>query len=209
MNFTMSNAARFLGNPETPGTHNCIGIACPVCVEAEREAASKRIAARQQTPQQLPLVDANQPFVPAPAALETAAKALQFITAGNAYFTIRSQKTGVRYTYRVNVSKPNEKYTKATTFVSLLTGPQNTEDYSYLGMISNGQFRLTRASRMKADSTPVKAFQWVWSALQAGKLPPATEIWHEGRCGRCGRKLTVPESIEAGIGPECAGKVGL
>ena len=27
--------------------------------------------------------------------------------------------------------------------------------------------------------------------------------WHEGRCGRCGRKLTVPESIEAGYGPEC------
>jgi len=29
------------------------------------------------------------------------------------------------------------------------------------------------------------------------------EIWHEGRCGRCNRKLTVPASIALGIGPEC------
>lgn len=33
------------------------------------------------------------------------------------------------------------------------------------------------------------------------------EVWHEGKCCRCGRKLTVPESIESGIGPECAGKM--
>lgn len=32
------------------------------------------------------------------------------------------------------------------------------------------------------------------------------QVWHEGRCGRCGRKLTVPSSIETGLGPECAGK---
>lgn len=30
------------------------------------------------------------------------------------------------------------------------------------------------------------------------------EVWHEGSCGRCGRKLTVPSSIETGLGPECA-----
>lgn len=33
--------------------------------------------------------------------------------------------------------------------------------------------------------------------------------YHEGRCGRCRRKLTVPESIINGIGPVCAAKGGL
>lgn len=33
------------------------------------------------------------------------------------------------------------------------------------------------------------------------------EVWHAGSCCRCGRKLTVPSSIESGIGPECAGKL--
>jgi len=32
--------------------------------------------------------------------------------------------------------------------------------------------------------------------------------YHEGRCGRCARRLTVPESIINGIGPECAKKFG-
>lgn len=34
------------------------------------------------------------------------------------------------------------------------------------------------------------------------------EIWHEGKCGRCGRQLTVPESIESGFGPECVKMIG-
>jgi hypothetical protein len=36
-----------------------------------------------------------------------------------------------------------------------------------------------------------------------GVLGRLLEVWHEGRCGRCGRALTVPESVERGIGPEC------
>jgi len=28
-------------------------------------------------------------------------------------------------------------------------------------------------------------------------------VFHEGACGRCGRTLTVPESIASGFGPEC------
>lgn len=32
--------------------------------------------------------------------------------------------------------------------------------------------------------------------------------YHEGRCGRCARRLTVPRSIINGIGPECEKKAG-
>lgn len=32
--------------------------------------------------------------------------------------------------------------------------------------------------------------------------------YHEGRCGKCARVLTVPESIINGIGPICAKKMG-
>jgi hypothetical protein len=142
-----------------------------------------------------------------PASLTEPARALQFIKAGNAYFTVRSQKTGVRYTFRVAKAKPQpgrEHWTGNSYFVSLLTGPENTSDYTYVGMIRDGSFRLTQASTMQADSGPVAAFRWVWGFLNLKQMPPQAEIWHEGRCGRCGRMLTVPESIEAGIGPECA-----
>jgi hypothetical protein len=37
-----------------------------------------------------------------------------------------------------------------------------------------------------------------------GKL----HYYHEGRCGRCARRLTVPESIVNGLGPVCLEKMG-
>jgi hypothetical protein len=51
------------------------------------------------------------------------------------------------------------------------------------------------------------AFAWFWDRLRNGNLPEQVEVHHEGRCGRCGRALTVPESIESGFGPECINHV--
>ena len=43
----------------------------------------------------------------------------------------------------------------------------------------------------------MKAFSWAWSHLVGEVLPnEQLEIWHEGRCARCNRKLTVPEDLE-------------
>ncbi len=138
----------------------------------------------------------------------TSAKiALTFMLAGNAYFTVRSTKTGTRYTFRIAKAKDDknsERFHADTYFVSMLTGSSNESDYSYMGIIRDKQFRTTARSRFVANSTPVLAFKWMFSILLADHMPSTMELWHEGRCGRCGRKLTVPESIEAGIGPECA-----
>ena len=38
-------------------------------------------------------------------------------------------------------------------------------------------------------------------------LQDFVEIWHEGKCGKCGRPLTVPSSIENGLGPSCLKKL--
>jgi hypothetical protein len=46
-------------------------------------------------------------------------------------------------------------------------------------------------------------FQYVINKLKLKNLPDFIEVWHEGKCGKCGRTLTVPSSIESGIGPEC------
>lgn len=55
------------------------------------------------------------------------------------------------------------------------------------------------------------AFPYLWSVLtqQEGKtVPAALEVWHEGRCCRCCRVLTVPASVEMGYGPDCAEDIG-
>lgn len=127
--------------------------------------------------------------------------AAEFFLAGKAIATLISDKTGTRFTYRVrkveNVGKPT------VWFVSLLTGPDNTASYTYVGMITaDKQFRLTKASKLAASSSPVAAFLWSWKGLVAGELKGVT-VYHAGRCGRCGRVLTVPESVQSGYGPEC------
>ena len=49
----------------------------------------------------------------------------------------------------------------------------------------------------------VKVFNYIVNKLQSNNLPDFIEIYHDGRCGKCGRQLTVPASIETGFGPEC------
>lgn len=149
--------------------------------------------------------------------LQTAKAALDYIMAGNAYFTLRSKATGTRYTYRVSLAtckKCGKSFTcecgiPLPHFVNLLTGPENTSDYTYLGVIRQGKFWLTGASKMQKTSKPVRAIEWTLGILRTGDLPDNLEIWHDGNCGRCGRTLTVPESVERGIGPECAARMGL
>lgn len=61
------------------------------------------------------------------------------------------------------------------------------------------------------DTSDMKAkvFPWLWQKYvdPVRNLPSQIEVWHEGRCGACGRRLTVPESIANGLGPVCAGHV--
>lgn len=120
----------------------------------------------------------------------------RFVLAGNATLTLRSKMTGTRFTYRIR--KPSET---SPHFVKVLTGP---EDYTFLGTIfKEKDWAHGRRSPIAADALSSKAFAWFWHAMQHNIMPLALEVWHEGRCCRCGRALTVPESIRSGIGPEC------
>jgi len=133
----------------------------------------------------------------------SAVDAIAFMQAGMARFTLRSVKTGTRFTYRMTESEDGKVF-----FVGLLTGSDNDTSYSYLGIVNTYGFRRTAKSRIGKDEPGHKAFAWTWRQLSEGHLPDVLEVWHEGHCGRCGRTLTVPESIAAGIGPECSRRIG-
>jgi len=69
-------------------------------------------------------------------------------------------------------------------------------------------FHGGQKARVGKDAPSVKAFDWFWRHMAQGDdVSTLVEVHHEGRCGRCGRALTVPESIKSGFGPECIGKV--
>ena len=125
----------------------------------------------------------------------------KFLLAGNATLTVRSVKTGTRFTFRVR--KPDDS---KPHFVSVLNGPNNETDYCYLGTIFSGiTYVHGKKSRVTPEAPSAVAFNWLWAQRNAD-LTGKVELFHENRCCRCGRKLTTPESVEAGIGPECASK---
>lgn len=125
---------------------------------------------------------------------------LQFILAGNALFTVENTATGNRFTFKVR--KPDDD---KPHFVSVLTGPDNEHDYAFLGTVFDPRsYRHGRRSRIAQDAPSAKAFEWLFRQLSTGHpLPPQVRLCHCGKCGRCGKTLTVPESVESGFGPEC------
>lgn len=128
----------------------------------------------------------------------------KFVLAGNATFTLTSKKTGKRFTYKVRQPQPDKPH-----FVSLLSGANNESDFNFLGTIfSDTAFVHGKRSRISRKAPSAMAFNWFWDHIN--NLPEdKVEVHHEGKCCRCGRKLTVPSSIESGIGPECAAHMGI
>jgi hypothetical protein len=127
----------------------------------------------------------------------------QFVLAGNAVFTLQSKKTGERFTYRVRAAETGPMH-----FVSVLTGPNNSTDWKYLGFLRRSVYFYGGSKAKIGRFAPsARAFLWFWTNTMRGVAMPSLEVHHEGRCGRCGRPLTVPESIQSGFGPECSTKV--
>lgn len=88
----------------------------------------------------------------------------------------------------------------------LLTGPDNTNDFAGVAFVMGREARVWK--RFK-DAVELRA---ALDVLMACDLEGAKELGEayalvSGRCWRCNRTLTTPESIRNGIGPECARKL--
>lgn len=124
----------------------------------------------------------------------------QFVTAGRAIFTVQNNRND-HYTYRVQRGHNSD----SPLFVSMLSGP---DQYTYIGILTRqGTCQITAKSSITANSTGYKVFNWAMAVIkQLTPLPDGYSIQHEGRCARCGRALTDPESIRTGFGPYCRTK---
>ena len=133
--------------------------------------------------------------------IEGGDRAIEFILAGKAKITIRSDKTGKHYTYKIR------KGDGELWFVSGLT---ERAVYRYLGTLFPEGFRATAKSQHKKYrwlAVNFEAFDWFWRKLNSEKaIPPGVSLFHAGKCGMCGIELTDPVSLKEGYGPECRKK---
>jgi hypothetical protein len=136
---------------------------------------------------------------------------LDFFLGGKSTFTVQNNETGQHRTYKIRKPEPTAQYPNPAWFVKVMHGTDNENHYRYIGMldVSTGAIRLTRASKFSEDSDTVKAARWVMGRIiNRLQIPDCMDIRHSGKCGRCGRTLTTPESLDRGIGPECWHKMG-
>lgn len=142
----------------------------------------------------------------------------EFVVAGKATFTMEipdayAAQHGLKrhYTFKTRFKAGNDQFADAF-FVSLMTGQDNESSFSYLGMLNpeTGVVRTTAKSCVGGDDLVVRLLNRALALVWAGDTTPLTSagfnVCHAGKCGRCNRKLTNPESLATGIGPECAGR---
>lgn len=124
---------------------------------------------------------------------------LPYILAGKAIFTILNTETQNRYTYKVTISTRDKTMFIVNVF--------NEHQYKYIGIIkienNTKKFIYSKKSELNYDSTEVKGFYFIFGKILINALPNVYKVYHSGKCGRCGRTLTTPESIATGFGSEC------
>ncbi len=81
------------------------------------------------------------------------------------------------------------------------------QEFRFLGAAN--KYGVNTGWHKVTDPIRVRVFPWLWDIFRFGRdVPASIETWHEGGCCHCSHKLTVPASIEMGMGPDCAAQVG-
>ena len=140
----------------------------------------------------------------------------EFVLGGKATLTIENNvewasknAAPAHWTFKIN--KKDKDNGDPIFFVSLLTGQNNSRDFNYVGVLNakEGHVYTSAKSKITKDSLCLRILNRVlnriWINDTAAIAEAGFEVHHSGKCGKCGRKLTVPESVKTGFGPECRG----
>jgi len=133
--------------------------------------------------------------------------ALQYMLAGNCTVTLVSKKTKAMITCKLK--KIKSKRADGNEFIYLLNVPDGSKSI-YAGVVyfnaSGDKFEFSTGvkGQVQESDIRVKSVLYVINKLLAEKYDLEVEVYHSGKCGRCNKKLTVPDSIVTGLGPECS-----
>lgn len=116
-------------------------------------------------------------------------------------------------TYTVNYPDGSHRTLKVTTIkgagffggkqkIGYLSGPDNEAHYTWVGHFEGGRLKIWQRAGM--DELREQRFRRAVATV-AGDTARAGLLYalRSGNCYVCGRKLTHPDSLEDGRGPEC------
>lgn len=125
----------------------------------------------------------------------------------NGTYTIVLNEKGDYRTLRIVDAPETMNKPQGTQIAQFLSGADNTANYTGFAFVSGSRVGIW--SKFKADSVLAKALNILLTAdkEQQADYGQAYAI-ESNNCWRCGRKLTVPASVNRGLGPICAEKLG-
>lgn len=156
--------------------------------------------------------------------------ALRFMLAGNSNFVMESGRTGKRLVYRLtrkvkrqengengekqireqSGNSENSGNSEFGNFIYWLNAGGQGGAMQYAGVIyfdhRENKFKFGKGYRgeLTAQDIRVKSLLFVLNKFYNEENDINVTIYHVGKCGMCGRKLTDPTSIATGLGPICA-----
>lgn len=117
----------------------------------------------------------------------------------NGCITLTNPATGGHRTFKVSTQPIDAKFAPGKRIISLLTGADNENSYTGFGFVNPGKISLWRNKQTLQFQQYVDMIERPEHYMARG-----VQYLFEGRCIRCNRKLTRPDSIELGYGSECA-----
>lgn len=133
-------------------------------------------------------------------------EALRFMLAGESEFVLLSCKTNRKFRYKLD---------KKEQFIYWLNTSESNGVFTYAGVLffdeNDNTFKFGKGARgnLTKDDLRVISLLYVLNHLVKNRFDMPLKIYHVGKCGRCGKKLTDPTSILTGLGPICAKQSGV
>lgn len=127
----------------------------------------------------------------------------------NGTFTVVNKAKGTHRTFKIKRQASDADFMPGKRILSVLTGGNDWSSYKSIGFLYDNQDAVGVRVWNKLKGT-----QWAVLAkfvekmdrfIETGKV----EVQWSATCRRCNRPLTNPESLAAGIGPECRKALGM
>lgn len=115
-------------------------------------------------------------------------------------FTVKSNKSGTEYTYRIN-TKPFNGREYTHVYIE-----QEYLKFKHLGTYRNGSLWKKGLKIANPGATAISHVLDKVEKNNFNSLDNQMSTYHLGNCLKCGRTLTDSNSIESGVGPVCASK---
>jgi hypothetical protein len=127
---------------------------------------------------------------------------------GKALFTLENKEKGTHITFKVKSPKKKRDQPEDTRYFDIEVKALNDgwHGMRYIGRLDRKLKQLKMSGKVEKDHVGVQTLQWImknWKNLEKFEEDGKLGMYHLGICCKCGMPLTVPDSIENGIGPHC------